>query len=215
VKNQGKKVLNILRSQVFYNVISLIALIVSFSTLIFTVYNQVKYDKINIILSEGFEKNRMIECVLNEDEAYLNIPVIITITNKSNLVQPVDRIDVEIADTSKNDYEWNEIYEISGNKLYLPVNIPEQSSYAFQINLHLPLEEKTLQEICELYLISNQSGRYELGTINDFEEKINTIKYSESLSLSDILKTVYYINFWMPNSKHDYPVVKYIYMFPK
>lgn len=215
MKRHGKKILDILRSQVFYNVISLIALIVSFSTLIFTIHNQVNHDKINIILSEGYEKNRIVECVIDENVAYLNVPVIITITNKSNLVQPINRIDIEIADTKKSNYEWNDVYEISGEQLYFPVNIPEQSSYAIQINLHLPLEEKALQEISELYFLDNQNGRYELDTINNFEEKISNIKYAENLSLSDILKTVFYIDFWMPNSKREYPVIQYPYMFPK
>ncbi len=215
MKKSRKKILNILRSQVFYNVISLIALIVSFSTLIFTLYNQVKHDKVEIILSEGYEKDRIVECVIDESAAYLNIPLIITITNKSNLVQPVNRIDIEIAETKYTNFECNEVYEMSGEQLNFPINVPEQSSYAIQINLHLPLEEKTLKEICELYLLNNQNGRYELDTINDFEEKISSIKYAESLSLSDMLKSVFYIDFWMPNSKREYPVIQYLYMFPK
>jgi len=215
VKKQEKGILNILRSQVFYNVISLIALIVSFSTLIFTVYTQINHDKINIILSEGYEKDRIVECVIDESTAYLNIPLIITITNKSNLVQPVNRIDIEIAETKYTNFEWNDVYEMSGEQLYFPVNVPEQSSYAIQINLHLPLEEKALLEIRELYSLNNQSGRYELDTINDFEKKISNIKYSENLSLSDILKSVFYIDFWMPNSKREYPVIQYLYVFPK
>lgn len=215
MKTLDKKILNILRSQIFYNIISLIALMVSFSTLVFTICNQVKYDKIDIVLSEGFEKNRIVECVIEEDKAYLNIPLIITITNRSNLVQPVNRIDIEITDNKKINYEWNDIYAMSGERLHLPVNIQEQSSYAIQINLHLSLEEKTLKEICNLYLLNDQSGRYELDTINDFEKKISNVKFAENLSLSDILKTVFYIDFWMPNSKDEYPVIQYAYMFPK
>lgn len=214
-KLKKKKILNFLASQLFYNIISLAALVLSICSIFLTIYFQRENNKIAISLSEDISRNENIVCCIEEKTAYLRFPVIITMINQSNIVQPIERVDIELPDIKESYFKWNDIFDSSNEVLTFPVNVSPQSAYALKIYLTINLTDKVLQEICNLYNIENEVGSYSIGTMSEFEDKISDIVYSNNVSLKDILKTRYDIVFWLPNIEKEVPIMTYPFLYPK
>ncbi len=189
-------------------------MLVSALTFYYSYRQAQKSEEFSLKLTESRVTGKKLTLTSNNSTFHLTVPIRIMITNTSGITQPIERVDVTM--DRETNYYWDHVFEINGQKMMFPKDIPSKGSYGIEIWVDIPIAPKTAEEIIKLYSIKKftEGIPYQLSELEDFENKLKTIKFDNGSNLYNLTRHKLTVDFYFLSASEGIGITNYPLMLP-